>query len=178
LAGIITLPYANKQFFRQTSPNQAFYDKEAGKMTTVAGRLAGASADISRAAGIQLTGAGKAAELREKGNALDVQLGQKVTDQQMQSDRQTDMYNLQTLGKNKSIVADATSRMFGLDAAGTVAKNQNLQNYLQQLNRSDEIKKNEAKYKDYYNLATSSEGTDAYKDLSELQKQAATAKTQ
>lgn len=170
-AGIYSLPYMSRQYFRQTAPNQMFFNKQAAGVMGMSGRMANSTSDFDKGANILFTGQARGQEYSEKGQALDLDIKNRTIQQQMDSDQKVDQFNTQVYGKNKAIVADASSKMFTYDAAGIVAKNQNFQNYLAQLNRSDQIKRNEEKYKNYYDLATDPNITGVYDKMNKLNEQ-------
>ena len=176
MAGIVNMPYIPKQFFRQTAPNLPFYEKQSGMLNSAAGRLARGTSDINKASAIMLSGATQGIGLREKGMLADQENVKNVIDKQMQSDRQTDLANVETLGKNKMSIVNAEQRVHGLDAAKTIGRNQNLQNYLQSLGRTLDRKGQEAKYKNYYNLATGPESYQYSEQMTNLQKEAEKSK--
>lgn len=175
-ANLYSLPFMSRQYMRTSAPNQMFYDKQATGVQNMAGNMAKATSDLDQGAGFLFAGADRGIGMREKGYLMDSEVKQKGIQQQMESDQKVDQYNTQVYGKNKAMAADAAGKQFTFTAAGTIAKSQNFQNYLQQLNRSDQIKQQEKKYQNYYALATDPKVTGIYDEMNNLNEEHQKAK--
>lgn len=170
------LPLIGRQYFRTATPFRPIAEVQVGNINSTAGRIANSMSDIDKSIAVKLSGMAQGNELRSKAILSDQEALEKVKATQMQSDRQTDLANLDIITKNKLAATDAAQKVFQLKAAKTIGLNQNLQNYLASIGRTLERKEQEDKSKKYFDLVTGQEPYEYSKSLETLQKQAAKAK--
>ncbi len=169
LAGILKLPTIAPQYFRASSTLAPFYDTQAARLSSVGKRMAGSIADIDKGFAARLTAEGQGAGLREKGVIADQQQIQQTLERQDQSNRQTQLVNLETMAKNMASAAEGERALHLVDANKMLANNAAFQNLIQGYAQNKQIKERNKKYSDYYAAMTDPEYRAQMKEAQQIQ---------
>ena len=102
-----TLPYQATPYIRAAAVYAPFGEKESGKITSQARRIAEASSDINKGLSVQLSGADQANEIRTKMGLADQERIDKLKKEQNAANIKTNAINTQTLGQNRANAAQA-----------------------------------------------------------------------
>lgn len=136
LAGIVTLPTMQKTYFRTASPVSLQAEKQAAETRSYARRLGSSTSDMSRAMDIRLKGNTEANNIVNKGNLIDLEANNKLGESQRLADSQTNQYNLQVIGKNKTNIANAEKQIHLIDANKALAQSQTTNNLVTSLEKN------------------------------------------
>ena len=176
LAGVTRFPSVPQQYLRTTSPTSAFYDKQASRISTLGKNLAGITADIDKGFNARLSAETQGIGLREKGILSDQQQIEQRIAQQDQSNRQTQLANLEVDAKNRLSTSGALRDINLIDSNKIVANQEAFKGYTTTMAALEDYKRQRQMDKDFYNFATKGTAQSLQNEYTQLKKEMDQAK--
>ena len=168
MAGIMKFPTAPGQYIRATSSTMPFYQKEAGRLSSIGRRIASSTTDIDKGMAARLTAENQGASILEKGMLTDQQLINQQLDKQQQVNRQTQLANLDVSARNLASAAEGEKNIHLVRANQKLADNAAFQNLLRGYGANKQFREQKDRYQKYYDAATNPEYQDRITELSDL----------
>lgn len=176
LAGVTRFPSVPQQYLRTTSPTSAFYDKQASRISTLGKNLAGTTSDIDKGFNARLSSEIQGIGLREKGILSDQQQIEQRIAQQDQSNRQTQLANLEVDAKNRLSTSGALRDINLIDSNKLVANQEAFKGYSTTMSALQDYKRQKQMDKDFYNFATKGTAQGLQNEYTQLKKEMDQAK--